>query len=409
MKRARGYTLIEIVIAITISAIVTAGSITLYKAQRLAADIEVTKRNAEQLLHAGKTYWSVNRSYPTSVSTLVSQGYVGGSTTPANPLGGAFAILGANLSGDVGHIIVRASITRGGTPSEMVKPLDANSTYSTDSVEWKKLVAEYGSGSAKNLESFKNAYGGGSTLEISSSMANYNLYTMLGSPTSPVNVTLTIPNGVTVSSNSPSMPALNTGPLPSGSTLTIINNGMIIGAGGAGGAGGKGTTAPDPIFSGYPGATGGSGGDAISISVLTSIDNTNGYIFGGGGGGGGSGSCKSFIRDMGGNGGGGGAGEVGGAGGAGGAPGNGPFAPGNPGTVGTLLAAGSGGSWSTHQCQGFGGSGGGPGSDGNAGIYIVESAQPGVGGPAGKAVNTNSQTITWLGGNDAARVKGAVN
>lgn len=156
MKRSRGYTLIEIVIAIAISAIVTAGSITLYKAQRLQADIEVTKRNALQLLEAGKTYWSVNRSYPTSVTTLVSQGYVGGSTVPSNPLGGGFSILGANISGSIGQIIVRASITRGGTPSELVETLDASTTYSTDQVEWHRIVNEY-SGHA-GTEAFRSMY-----------------------------------------------------------------------------------------------------------------------------------------------------------------------------------------------------------------------------------------------------------
>lgn len=32
-----------------------------------------------------------------------------------------------------------------------------------------------------------------------------------------------------------------------------------------------------------------------------------------------------------------------------------------------------------------------------------------AGGSAGKAINLNGQTITWLGGNDATRVKGALN
>lgn len=407
MKCSRGYTLIEIVIALAVGAIVTAGSISLYRAQRLDADIEITRRNAEQLLFAGKTYWSVNRSYPTSVSTLVSQGYVGGSTTPTNPLGGAFSILGTNLSGDIGHIIVRASITRGGTPSEMVKPLDANSTYSTDSVEWKKLVAEYGSGSGKNMEVFKNAYGGGSTLEISSNMANYNIFTMLGSPTSPVNVTLTIPAGVIVSSNSTSTPALDTGPLPSESTVTIINNGRIVGAGGGGGKGGCQTSdCYIPAGSGvinYSGENGQPGGTAIYTQANITIDNTNGYIFGGGGGGGG-GVYSGFPTLNQGGGGGGGAGEISGTGGQ---PGYGPNAA-SAGASGTSTAGGAGGSSSTYP----GGSGGGPGesgSNGSGGPTGVGPFPGGSGGAPGKAVNLNGNTITWLGGNDATRVKGAVN
>ena len=286
----------------------------------------------------------------------------------------------------------------------MVKPLDANSTYSTDSVEWKRLVSEYGSGSGANLERFKNAYGGGSTLEISSSLANYNIYTMLGSPTSPVNVTLTIPNGVTVSSNSAATAALDTGNLPAGSTVTIINNGSILGAGGIGGAGANGGN-----VSGNPGGIGGDGGSAISLSssLTVSIDNTNGYIFGGGGGGGGSGSCTGIGQNYAGCGGGGGAGAIVGAGGP---AGFGSVVNGNPGAAGTSLVGGSGGTWPNIQCQGIGGTGGAPGSPGDPGSYTgAASGSVGPGGPAGKAISLNGNTITWTGGNDATRVKGAVN
>lgn len=409
LHRSRGHSLIELTVAISIVGALAAGTMQLAKSHRLQGEIEVTKKNAEQLLFAGKAYWTANRSYPSSVAVLVSQGYVGGSSIPSNPLGGDFAILGANISGDIGQIIVRASITKGGTPAEMVKPLDANGTYSTDSVEWRKLVTEYGSGSAKNLESFKNAYGGGSTLEISSSLANYNIYTMLGSPTSAVNVTLTIPSGVTVSSNNTGTPALDTGNLPSGSTVTIINNGSIIGAGGAGGTGGA-LSACATITAGE---SGGSGGNAINLTVPTTIDNTNGYIFGGGGGGGGGGATYSICGfGWSGGGGGGGAGSIGGAGGAGGYNYY-IYDAGDPGTSGGTSGGGGGGGgyFDGVRHAGGGGNGGEYGTSGNTGDVGVGgvNSSAGAGGSAGKAVNLNGNTITWTGGNDATRVKGAVN
>lgn len=75
--------------------------------------------------------------------------------------------------------------------------------------------------------------------------------------------------------SSPSSPAITVGALPSGSSVSIVNNGYVYGAGGNGGKGN--------------GNAGADGGDAISFggAYAVSIDNTNGYVFGGGGGGGG--------------------------------------------------------------------------------------------------------------------------
>jgi hypothetical protein len=65
-----------------------------------------------------------------------------------------------------------------------------------------------------------------------------------------------------------------------GDTVTVINNGNILGYGGAGGLGGAGDDNPDK-------SNGGDGGDAITLVFPTSIEN-NGIIGGGGGGGAGS-------------------------------------------------------------------------------------------------------------------------
>jgi hypothetical protein len=391
MKHARGSTLIDTIVVISITAILAAGVLAGVQTKYLDRDIEITRQNALRLLDAGRTYYSVNRAFPTSVATLVSQGYTGSNIVPANPLGDSFAVLGTTISGDIGHVLVRATVTRGGDINDMVKRLDANRVVAGNEIEWRGLTKEFGSGSSSNLERFRSAYGGGSTLEISSNMANYNIATMLGSPTSPVNVTLTIPSGVTVSSNSAATAALDTGPLPSGSTVTIVNNGTIVGGGGNGGDGGGPCLVTAPT-------SGANGGNAINTTVTISIENTNGYIYGGGGGGGGGATtCASFSSGGGGGGGGGGSGGTSSFGTAG---------------SGTTTAGGAGvvGNTDSYGYPLTGGNGGWPGESGNVGLTGFGNGHPaGAGGAPGKAINLNGQTITWLGGNDATRVKGAVN
>lgn len=119
-------------------------------------------------------------------------------------------------------------------------------------------------------------------LTISANTQNYNVFTAAGSPTSPVAVTLTINAGVLVGSATTASPAMDTGTFPATSTLTIINNGKIIGAGGNGGAGGDG--ASDSSWG--IGTMGSPGGPALTIHLPVTIQN-NGSIWGGGGGGGG--------------------------------------------------------------------------------------------------------------------------
>jgi len=63
-------------------------------------------------------------------------------------------------------------------------------------------------------------------------------------------------------------------------TITITNNGTIVGCGGAGGSAGS--------ANGGNGSAGGAGGDAVKIASTATIIN-NGSIFAGGGGGGGAG------------------------------------------------------------------------------------------------------------------------
>ena len=154
-----------------------------------------------------------------------------------------------------------------------------------------------------------------------------------------------------------------------GDTVSIINNGTILGAGGFGGAGGLGTGA---------GGGAGAGGNALSINRATSITN-NGTIAGGGGGGGGGGGRRVGIFSYRGGGGGGGAGyNIGG----GGSPNGGNSA---------TLTGGGGGAGSTG--AGSGGVGGNIGASGANG-----GASTGAGGPAGVAgyYVVGNSNVTWV-------------
>ena len=244
-------------------------------------------------------------------------------------------------------------------------------------------------------------------LTISSNTQNYNIYTAAGSPSVATSIELTINSSVDVSSTGTGSPALDTGNLPSGSTVTIVNNGTIVGKGGNGGAGASisynGNASGDP---------GGSGGNAINTTVALTVNNTNGNIWGGGGGGGGGGEGRRDVEagsacGMGG-GGGGGADRTSSNGGAAGTSSYGcnELHYGNPGGNGTNSGGGAGGLGGSGGDGGNGGNGGDYGSNGASGIGIDNPG--GAGGAAGKAVNLNGNSITWTGGNNGTQVKGAV-
>ena len=228
-------------------------------------------------------------------------------------------------------------------------------------------------------------------------------------------ITITINSGIYVYSTSTGNAGLTLSGGTTGDTLTIVNNGFILGQGGNGGAGSQ--TSP---------ATGSAGGVALSLSFNATINNTNGSAYiaaGGGGGGGGLGGTKYALSGGGGGGGAGGGnggssdssagGNGGGVGSAGangypgadggsggGAGGGGGGIPIFGGNGGSANAAG-GNADSAPDAIGGGGGGGGWGANGGSGY-------PGAGGGSGgKAVALNGKTVTWVSGN-TSRVYGAV-
>ncbi len=223
-------------------------------------------------------------------------------------------------------------------------------------------------------------------LTISANTQNYNVFTQANA--SPLytagiaDVTLTINPGVVVGSSSTGTYALNVpNAFNASDTVTVVNNGTVIGRGGNGGGGGTGYAGP--------GGAGGGGGNAVYVNRALILTN-NGTLAGGGGGGGGGGSRNTsgftpknspLPRYKGGGGGGGGAGNTAGSGGGGGA---GPSGAGATGGGGSLTSGGGGGSGSP---AGPGGSGGGQGANGSSGVG--SSGAGGGGGTRGYYVVGN--------------------
>ena len=206
-------------------------------------------------------------------------------------------------------------------------------------------------------------------------------------------VRIVIPADASLVASSTSLYALRTG-TGYGSTLTIENNGVILGRGGNGGGGGSGYS-----YNEVHGPSGGTaGGPAIYIECDVTIDN-NGTISGGGGGGsGGNGAVKVGTGYY--AGGGGGGGRPYGAAGTSPRYTAGTYFYGSNGAAGTLTAAGAGGAGGSGAggYAGAGGSGGAVGSSGGnsgqGGGSISFDSVNGYGGAAGTTyVNAGTFTV----------------
>lgn len=240
--------------------------------------------------------------------------------------------------------------------------------------------------------------------------------------TIPLRMTVTVNSGVVVGSNGTGTAAFSTGSsYPAGSSLALINNGHIVGAGGEGGRGGGDNGGGGAGTGGY------SGGPAINAQHPLDITN-NGIIGGGGGGGGGAApivypyyyygggnnpQLQTSYRGVCGGGGGGGAGRNAGSPGRDG-DGDGTWIDVNGGNTftaggGSLNSGGGGGAGQYSNYGGAGGALGQPGAPSNAGyvpagaVTSEDYAGNGAGGPsavnpggsAGAAV-IGSSNVTWL-------------
>ena len=229
-------------------------------------------------------------------------------------------------------------------------------------------------------------------LSISGTANNYNIWSNKGSDyvAHATDITLTIGSNALVGSSSTATYALETGTGWQGTdTITIVNNGWVIGRGGNGGAGGDGKYNSQSET--YAGSNGGDGGNAFRAQHAVTFTN-NGNVYGGGGGGGGNGGSYSsadpnvklsVVSTYGGNGGGGGAGYYTASGGAGGTA--------DGVTISSLFVSngtdGAVGDTTDHRTS-VGPDGGGPGEDGvdgaagSSGTYNYRAAG-GSGGTRG--------------------------
>jgi len=202
-----------------------------------------------------------------------------------------------------------------------------------------------------------------------------NVSTLSGYVVGKSDIIITINSGAIISSTSTGSPALTITGAVAGDTVTLINNGTIVGRGGRGGNGGGGSNDPGPT-------AGEGGGTAISLGCGLVITN-NGTI-GGGGGGGGGGSMYSGARNV----------STGGGGGGGAGYGTGGTTGGGTGGATTGGGGGSNGS--------VGGTGGGLGASGSTGgsatfktQFSVITATGREGGAGGAAVAKNGNTCTF--------------
>lgn len=227
-------------------------------------------------------------------------------------------------------------------------------------------------------------------LSITTTVTNYDVYTNRGpnyvAGLSDVTVTVS-PDAIVGSTSTATYAMLVPSSFNPADTVTIINNGLIIGEGGNGGRGGRNRNNDGYCQPGFD------GGNALYANFPVDVIN-NGTIAGaGGGGGGGAGSEPDKGPNYGGGGGGGGAGWQPGTGASGGSA---PTFPGTPGSPGTTSAGGAGGLG--NQGGGKGGPGGGRGASGTGGAPGTGgggSSLPGSGALAGYYIVGNP-FVTWV-------------
>lgn len=308
-------------------------------------------------------------------------------------------------------------------PSNVVWKNGASPVLSTGANATDKIVLRYNSAASIWYGESAAGFGGGSSsaisdITISGSGSNVDVFALAGSPGSAVTFSITIATGVLITSHSPTSPALDFNGFASGSVISLINHGKIVGKGGRGGSGSNFADVSDSQTNAEVGRPGQAGGTALrgpGSGRTFSITNADGFIFGGGGGGGGGG-CSAD---------GGSAGNIAAGGGGGGGAGFGAAGDGNSmvtssgsalgtdGTDGSLTAAGTGGAGAQAGTAtgGAGGAGGGFGAAGTAGTAPTAQGNDigaGAAGAAGGAVDLNSGSVTFVSGNDGTHVKGAV-
>ncbi len=126
------------------------------------------------------------------------------------------------------------------------------------------------------------------TYAANTANASLNVAALSGYVAGNTDITITINTGIYVYSTSTATPALSLSGGTTGDTITIVNNGFIMGMGGNGGPVDTGLDGPTNTNTFRSATAGAAGGNALSLGYPVTINNTNpvAYIGGGGGGGG---------------------------------------------------------------------------------------------------------------------------
>ena len=287
--------------------------------------------------------------------------------------------------------------------------LGLTSTITMDQANVRTLAGVGGSGTTWSMSSLygkSNRAAISFTFSSTTANATLNVTTIGGYVAGKSDITVTINAGVYLYSTVNTTPGLTLSGGAAGDTLTVVNNGFIMGMGG------NGSQTRGTVTSGM------NGGTALSLGFTTTVNNTNASAYIGGGGGGGQGQSATgkvlILKGAGGGGAGGGAGAFGGAtgttGGAGGAPGavgaNSAAGPGQ-GSFGRGGGAGGGGGGyftSGKTSNAYGGGGGGrvfPGTGGAGGPGSVATQNGYAGGAANAAGTSAPNDIAYTAGGGA--------
>lgn len=270
-----------------------------------------------------------------------------------------------------------------------------------------------------HFASIASSTGASLNMTIEGNQQDVSLAALLGSVATPIVLNITIAQGAILSAGSTGSYGFDCdGALPVGSTLNLVNLGYVIGRGGDGAEGAS--MAGDGLgFSAGNARAGGGALRAPGSGVTFNLTNGSGFIWGGGGGGGGGAAGSSNGSDRFGKGGGGGGGAGGGRGGPGAYRTNGneygaanragDGADGSTGIDGSAGVAG-GGATRGDAVGGSGGAGGGYGAAGSVGnaAALFHNADAGAGGAAGKAIELNGGSASFVSGNGSPNILGAV-
>jgi hypothetical protein len=198
--------------------------------------------------------------------------------------GGGFEAQGYAVGGGQGIIAFTYNVaeTASSTPYSVGQGGVANFVNTTSSAVT-NVVANNGLGSYSPVVIGSGGGSASPTLTISANQANVqvDVVALAGYKTGISNITITVNAGVNVYSTSLTAPALVIYGANTGDTVTLINNGNIIGYGGNGGflgSAGSGLPYTFPAIAGGP-----------ALSTLSNVTVVNNGNIGGGGGGGGGG------------------------------------------------------------------------------------------------------------------------